>query len=83
MHWPKRVFGERFSAEAVLIGHHYELEIEIFAYESKITEYAFYEYELLKSVYLFVFRLLDKCAVTVYKKNFFQNIMVFYYFSLE
>jgi hypothetical protein len=65
--WPEGVLRERVCSESVLVAHHYKLKIEVLAYEAEVAEYTLHEFQFLKAVYLFVGRLLDKCAVAVYE----------------
>ena len=62
---PERVFRERTGAQAVLVAHHDELEVEMACYEREVADHAVHKFQLLKSVNLLVGRFLYQRAVTV------------------
>ena len=68
MHGPECLFGERRSAQAVLIADHYKAEIQILPDERKVLENPFHKFQFSKRINLLVFGFLDECAVAVDEK---------------
>ena len=64
---PEGIFRKRVCSQAVLVTHHHEFEIELFADKPQVLKHAACEFQFLKRVNLFVLRLLNQCAVSVYK----------------
>ena len=62
---PERVFRERTGAQAVLVAHHDELEVEMSRYEREVADHAVHKFQLLKSVDLLVGRFFYQRAVTI------------------
>jgi hypothetical protein len=64
---PEGVFRERLCAESILITYHNEFEIQILAYEGKVTEHSFYEFQFLETVNLLVSRFFYQSTISVYE----------------
>jgi hypothetical protein len=64
---PEGVFRERIGAQSVLVAHHDKLEIELLTDETEVAKHAIDKLQFLKAVNLFVGRLLNESAITVYK----------------
>ena len=66
---PKGWLRKTLCAQAVLVAHHNEAEVEILANETKVAKHTLGKSQFLEAVYLFVFRFADKCAIAVDEKN--------------
>lgn len=62
---PEGAFRESVCAQAVLVGDHHELEVELLAYESQVSYGSVYKLELVERVDLLIRRLLYYGAVAV------------------
>ena len=75
---PECVLWERFCAETVLIADHHELEIEVLADKTEVTEYALRELEFLEGINLFIGRFLNEGAVAIYEEDTFHAVFCFF-----
>ena len=66
---PKGWLWETLCAQAVLVAHHNEAEVEMLANETKVAKHTFGKSQFLEAVYLLVFWFADKGAITVDEKN--------------
>jgi hypothetical protein len=67
MNRPEGVFWERLCAESILIAYHNKFEIEVLAYEGKVSEHPFYEFQFLEAVYLLVSWFFYQSTISVYE----------------
>ena len=75
---PESVFGERRGTEAILIGHHGKLEIQLATDETEITEDLGIEFQLLISIELIINGWLDdERPVPVYEQYFLHSTSTF------
>ena len=66
---PEGRLRETLCAQAILVAHHNEAEVEMLANETKVAKHTLGKSQFLEAVNLLVFRFADKGAITIDEKN--------------
>ena len=78
MHRPESIFRKRRCTQAVLIGHHSKLKIQLATDKSQVTEHFRIEFQLFVCIKLVINRRFDdQCSVSIYKQNLFHSTSIF------
>ena len=64
---PERIFGESLCSKAVLIANHHKLKVQLLAYKGQVAEHSLHEFQLPKTINLFVGWFFNQRSVAVDK----------------